>query len=175
MKAGSPIAVYTTAAISTETHNTGDPFTASLAKPIVDGDWTIAKEGARIEGTVVNSDPGGKVKGVASMTLALRKLALADGRTIDLQTNTVSQEAASSKKKDAKKIGIGAGVGTAIGAIAGGGKGAAIGAAVGGGAGTAATLATRGDPATVPSETLLNFSLAQSFSVTEKKKDAPQP
>jgi len=174
MKAGTPIAVYTTAAISTETHNAGDRFTASLAKPITEGDWVIAKEGARIEGAVVDADPGGKVKGVASMTLALKKLTLADGRTIDLQTNTVSKEAPPSKGKDAKKIGIGAGVGTAIGAIAGGGKGAAIGAAVGGGAGTAAALATRGDPASVPSETLLNFSLSQSFSVTEQK-DLPKP
>jgi hypothetical protein len=175
MAAGAPIAVYTTSAISTETHKAGDTFTASLAKPIVDGDWTVAKEGARVEGVVVDSDPGGKVKGVASMTLGLKKLTLADGRTIDLQTKTVAQEAASSKKKDAKKIGIGAGVGTAIGAIAGGGKGAAIGAAVGGGAGTAAALATHGDPATVGSETLLNFALDQPFTITKQEGLNPAP
>ena len=169
LKAGSPISVYTTTAISTETHATGDTFVASLDKPIVDGDWVIAKEGARVEGTVVDSDPGGKVKGVASIGLSLRKLTLADGRSLDLNTNTVSKDAPSSKKKDVKKVGIGAGVGTAIGAIAGGGKGAAIGAAVGGGAGTAAALATRGDPASLPSETLLKFSLETSISVTEKK------
>jgi hypothetical protein len=160
--------VYTTSAVSTETHATGDVFVATLAKPIVDGDWVIAKEGARIEGVVADSDPGGRVKGVASIGLSLRKLTLADGRTIPLQTNVFSQEAASSKKKDAKKIGIGAGVGTAIGAIAGGGKGAAIGAAVGGGAGTAAALSTRGDAATVPSETLLRFSVEQPVTITEK-------
>jgi hypothetical protein len=169
MAAGTPLAVYTTTAVSTGSQANGDRFTATLAKPIADGDWVIAKQGARIEGVVVESDPGGKVKGVASIAVGLRTLTLADGRSIDLQTNTISQEAASSKKKDAKKIGIGSGVGAAVGAIAGGGKGAAIGAAVGGGAGTAAALATRGDAATIPAETLLNFTLEKGFTVTEKK------
>jgi hypothetical protein len=169
MAAGTPLAVYTTTEVSTGSQVNGDRFTATLAKPIVDGDWVIAKQGARLEGVVVQSDPGGKVKGVASIAVGLRTLTLADGRSIDLQTNAISQEAASSKKKDAKKIGIGSGVGAAVGAIAGGGKGAAIGAAVGGGAGTAAALATRGDAATIPAETLLNFTLEKGFTVTEKK------
>jgi hypothetical protein len=163
-----PLNVFTTAEISTKTAVSGDTFSAVLAKAITDGDWTIAKEGARVEGTVVESDPGGKVKGVASMTLALKKLTLADGRTVELSTNTVSQEAKTSKGKDAKKIGIGAGIGTAIGAIAGGGKGAAIGAAVGGGAGTAAALATRGDPAVVASEAELNFTLSSPITITKQ-------
>ena len=171
MPAGTAIGAYTTAAVSTETHKAGDRFSATLAKSIVDGDWVIAKEGAPIEGTVVESDPGGKVKGVASMTLKIRSLKLADGRTIDLQTATVSKEAASSKKKDVRRAGIATGVGAAVGAIAGGGKGAAIGAGVGAGAGTAAALATRGDPAEVPSETLLSFTLEKPISVTEKKAD----
>jgi hypothetical protein len=168
LKAGTPLSVFTTAAISTQSAKNGDAFSAVLAKPITDGDWTIAKEGARVEGMVVESDPGGKVKGVASMTLTLQKLTLADGRTVELATSTVSQEAKTSKGKDAKKIGIGAGIGTAIGAIAGGGKGAAIGAAVGGGAGTAAALATRGDPAVVPSEAELSFTLSSPITITKQ-------
>ena len=168
MPAGTAIGAYTTTAVSTETHKAGDRFSATLAKAIVDGDWVIAKEGAPIEGTVVDSDPGGKVKGVASMTLKLRTLKLADGRSIDLSTAVISQEAASSKKKDVRRAGIATGVGAAVGAIAGGGKGAAIGAGVGAGAGTAAALATRGEAATVPGETLLSFTLEKPISVTEK-------
>jgi len=172
MRAGAPLAVYTTTTLSTGSQANGERFTATLAKAIVDGDWVIAKEGARLEGVVVQSDPGGKVKGVASIAVGLRSLTLADGRSIDLQTNTVSQEAASTKKKDARKVGIGAGVGAAVGAIAGGGSGAAIGAAVGGGAGTAAALATRGDPATIPAETLLNFTVEKGFTVTRTSAPA---
>ena len=81
----------------------------------------------------------------------------------------------------AQDIGGAAAVGTVIGAIAGGGKGAAIGALAGGGAGTGVVLATRGDPAVLPSESVINTKLASPFSVTERqagsivKKKAPAP
>ena len=166
LAADRPIAVHTTSTLSTSVNKTGERFTATLAEPIVDGDWTIAGRGAVVEGVVVDSDPGGRTKGVASITIALKQLTLADGRTIVLATSSVTEEANTSKGKDAKKIGIGAGVGAAIGAIAGGGSGAAIGAAVGGGAGAAGALATRGDPATVPSESLVTFMLTSPVTIT---------
>jgi len=140
----------------------------TLSQPIVDDDWVIAKSGATVQGTIINSDPGGRVKGVASITVSLKRLTLADGRTIDLSTSSYSKAAKTTKKKDAVKIGGGAGVGAVIGAIAGGGKGAAIGAAVGGGAGTAAVLATRGDPAVIPGETLITFTLRAPITITKK-------
>jgi hypothetical protein len=168
MRAGTSIIVSTASDLSTKTAKDGDVFTASLARPIVDGDWVIAKRGATVQGVVVNSDPGGRVKGRASMTVKLRSLQLADGRTVDLSTSSYTKEAKSSKKKDAVKIGIGAGIGAAIGAIAGGGKGAAIGAGAGGGAGTGLVLATRGDPAVIPSESQLTFRLQGPISVTKR-------
>ena len=159
----------TSSTLSTKSNKSGETFSAVLSKAIVSDDWVIAKQGARVEGLIVDSDPGGRVKGVASMTITLRKLTLADGRTIDLDTDTVIHEANTTKGKDAKKIGIGAGVGAAIGAIAGGGSGAAIGAAVGGGSGAAASLATRGDAAELPGETELKFTVQTPVSITEKK------
>jgi hypothetical protein len=170
LPAGTPIEVYTTATLSTKTNQSGEAFTATLAKGLEHDGWVAVKQGGRVEGIIVDADPGGKVKGVASMTMSLRKLTLADGRTINLATDSLTQTAETSKGKDAKKVGIGAGVGAAIGAIAGGGKGAAIGAAVGGGAGTAAALATRGDPATVPSESLLTFTLTEPLTMVEQQK-----
>lgn len=166
--AGAPISIYTAKTLSTKTDKDGERFVASLAQPIVNGDWVIAKKGAQVEGVVVNSDPGGKVKGRASMTVRLTSLQLADGRTIDLSTSSYTKEAKGTKKKDAAKIGIGAGVGAAIGAIAGGGKGAAIGAGVGGGAGTGYVLATRGDPAVIPSESQLTFKLTAPVTITKR-------
>jgi hypothetical protein len=168
IRPGATIAIYTAKELSTKTARDGDVFTASLANPIVDGDWVIAKRGALVQGVVVNSDPGGRVQGRASMTVKLRSLQLADGRTVDLSTSSYTKEAKSSKKKDAAKIGIGAGIGAAIGAIAGGGKGAAIGAGAGGGAGTGLVLATRGDPAVIPSESQLNFRLEAPITVTKR-------
>jgi hypothetical protein len=155
--------------LSTKTNQSGDAFRAVLANDIVSGGWTIAKRGASVTGVVTDSDPGGRVKGVASITLTLDQLQLADGRQVSIATNAFSAEAQSTKKKDATKIGVGAGIGAAIGAIAGGGKGAAIGAGVGGATGTAAALATRGDPAEVPSETSLTFELAAPLVVVEQR------
>src|SRR5262245_3911712 len=168
IRAGAPITISTAKELSTKTAKDGDLFTASLARPIVDGDWVIAKRGATVQGVVVNSDPGGRVKGRASMTVKLRSLQLADGRTVELSTSSYTKEAKSTKKKDGMKSGIGAGIGAAIGAIAGGGKGAAIGAGAGGGAGTGLVLATRGDPAVIPSESQLNFRLQGPITVTKR-------
>jgi hypothetical protein len=168
LAAGTPISIYTANTLSTKSNKDGERFVASLARPIVDGDWVIAKKGAPVEGVIVNSDPGGRVKGRASMTVELRSLQLADGRTVDLSSSSYTKVAKGTKKKDALKIGIGAGVGAAIGAIAGGGKGAAIGAGAGGAGGTGVVLATRGDPAVIPSESQLSFRLKEPVTVTKR-------
>lgn len=168
LPAGSTLAVYTSKTLSTKTDQDGETFTASLAKPIVDGDWVIAKKGAAVEGRVINADPGGKVKGLASISVALTHLTLSDGRRVELATSSYTQHAKASKKKDAMKIGIGAGIGAAIGAIAGGGKGAAIGAGAGGAAGTGYVLSTRGNPAVIPGEALLSFRLKSPISVVKQ-------
>ena len=140
IRAGTPLTIFTAKTLSTKTDNDGERFIGSLARPIVDGDWVIAKRGAQVEGVVVNSDPGGRVKGRASMTVRLRSLQLADGSTISLSSSSYTKVAKGTKKKDALKIGIGTGIGAAIGAIAGGGKGAAIGAAIGAGVGAGSVM-----------------------------------
>jgi hypothetical protein len=130
------------------------------------GNTVIAPKGAQVDGRVVESDPGGRVSGVARLTVQLTALHV-DGKTVPVSTATVAQEAKSTKKKDAAKVGIGAGIGAAVGAIAGGGRGAAIGAAAGGGAGTAAVLATRGAAAEIPAESVLTFTLSEPLTVTK--------
>lgn len=162
---GAKIAVRTTSALSTKTHQAGAPFVATLTEPLVSGETVIAPKGATVEGKVVSSDAGGRVKGRASIAVQLSKI-VAGGREIGISTNSVARTARATKKKDAMKIGIGSGIGAAIGAIAGGGKGAAIGAGVGAGAGTGAVLATHGDPAVIPSESLLTFQLRSPVTVT---------
>jgi hypothetical protein len=168
LAAGRSIPVFTTSTLSTKSNKTGEPFTCTLAAAIVDGDWVIAQRGATVGAVIVNSDPGGRVKGVASMSVKLTHLTLSDGRTIPISTSSYAKQAKTTKKKDAKKIGIGAGAGAVIGAIAGGGKGAAIGAGVGGGAGTAVVLSTRGDPVVIPGESKLSFRLASPVKITQR-------
>ncbi len=165
---GTPIVVRTASRISTKTNQPGQVFYATLEQPIVEDDWVIAKKGAEIEGILTECDPGGRVQGVARLAVELRKLELADGRTVNIQTSVIRKQARTTKKKDAQKIGIGAGIGAAIGAIAGGGKGAAIGAATGGGAGSGLVLATRGESASIASETQLTFKLTEPVKIIEQ-------
>ena len=168
LKAGTAVTVRTTNTLSTKTVQSGETFAASLEQPIVHSGWVVAPKGATVYGKIVNADPGGRVKGLASLTVRLTELQTADGQRIPINTDTYGVQAKTSKKEDLKKVGIGAGIGAAIGAIAGGGSGAAKGAGAGAGAGTGVVLATRGDPAVIPSESVLAFSLSEPVSITER-------
>src|SRR5262249_14302757 len=86
-----------------------------------------------------------------------------------------AREAQPTKGEDAKKIGIGAGAGAAIGAIIGGGKGAAIGAAAGGGAGTGVVLATPGKEVTLSSGAVISVKLERDFDVKVPIKNLATP
>lgn len=162
---GMALPVRTTSTISSKTHAAGTLFTATLDGPLMKGDRVLAPAGSRVEGMVSSVDPGGKVKGRATLAVRLTSLSLANGQTVDLRTRSYGVQARGTKKKDALKVGIGAGVGAAIGAIAGGGKGAAIGAGAGGGAGTGVVLATRGEPAVIPAESRIRFVLSAPVTI----------
>lgn len=150
--------------LSTKTAQAGQAFEATLAEPLIAGDYVIAPKGARVSGTVVESDPGGRVKGVASIAVKLTGIEV-KGKEIAISTTAYGREAQSTKKQDAAKVGIASGIGAAVGAIAGGGRGAAIGAGAGAGAGTGVVLATRGEPAVLPSETMLTVKLTAPLTV----------
>lgn len=169
LPAGSTVAVRTTTALSTKTAKTGDAFVATLHQPLVVDGYVIADKGATVQGVVADSDPGGRVKGVASIAVALRSVTTPSGEVLELPTSQVGAQARTTKKKDAVKVGIASGVGAAIGAIAGGGKGAAIGAGAGAAGGTGVVMATRGEPAVIASESVLSFRTSAPVSVTVKQ------
>ena len=135
LPAGTAIAVRTTAELSTKSVKNGSVFDALLERDLVVDGTTLAKAGARVACIVVSSDPGGRVKGVASLSVAARSIAGVDANTLTVKTDSYSVEAGTTKGKDAARTGIAAGAGAVIGAIAGGGKGAAIGAGAGAAAG----------------------------------------
>ncbi len=161
---GTPIKIRTETTLSTKSTQTGDTFTGTLAEPVMVEGKVIAPRGSQVEGRVVESDPGGRVKGVATISVRLTQLRVGD-RNVEIQTGAVARRARTTKRKDATEIGIGAGIGAAIGAIAGGGQGAAIGAASGGAAGTGLVLATHGDPAVIGAESVLTFKLTAPVTV----------
>src|SRR5205807_4213391 len=101
----------------------------------------------------------------ASIELTLTEIMPQKGKALSISTKPYSQVAEPTKERDAAIIGGGAGIGAAIGAIAGGGKGALIGAAVGGGAGTGTVLATKGKEIHYSPETRIPFVLANSVEI----------
>jgi hypothetical protein len=169
LNAGTLIPVRLVDGLTTERNTPGDLFTATLDKELVVDGFVIAERGARVEGRVVSSDPGGRVNGVATLGVVLNRLCLSDGQWIAINTDPFERHAEASRRDDAAKIGAGAAIGAVIGAIAGGGKGAAIGAGAGGAAGTGAVLATRGKPAALPSETRLSFRINSPVTVVERR------
>jgi hypothetical protein len=163
--ASTKINVRTTTPLSTKTEATGAAFAASLMEPIVVDGVTLAAAGSEVDGVVVLSDPGGRVKGKASISITLKSIAGKHG-PIAVQTNNREALAKGTVKKDVVRGGIMTGAGAAIGAIAGGGKGAAIGAGIGGAAGVGTAMATKGAPAVFPAESALTFTLKAPVTIT---------
>jgi hypothetical protein len=151
-------------ALNTDTSSAGDRFLASLAQPLVVDGNTVLQKGTKVGGRVVEVEQSGRIKGRASIRLALTDI-MEGNRTIAITTETFAATAESSTTRDAEIIAGGAGVGAVIGAIAGGGKGAGIGALTGGGAGTGVVLATKGKEIHYGPETRLNFTLSNSVEM----------
>jgi len=151
--------VRTIGTLSTETAQAGDRFEATLEEPVYENGRLVARKGSRAEGQVVDSDKGGRVKGVASLTVKLLRFQLSSGKYAEISAEPVVVEAHATKGEDATKIALTTGIGAGVGALIGGGKGAAVGAATGAATGTGVVLATRGDPAVIPSETVLEFAV----------------
>jgi len=147
----------------------GDTFAATLDQELVADGFVIAERGARVEGRVAAVDRGGKVKGMASLSVELTRVRTSDGQNVAIETDAFAKQAEQSRRQDAEKVGAGAAIGAVVGAIAGGGKGAAIGAGVGGGAGAGGVLLTRGDAARLPTETRISFRLRAPVTLTEQR------
>ena len=163
--AGTRFRVALIDAVSSDKSHPGETFMASLAEPVVVDGKTVLEKGTKVQGRVVDSKESGRVKGRASIELILTEILRANGDHVSISTKPYRAVAESTKKRDAAIIGGGAGVGAAIGAIAGGGKGALIGAAVGGGAGTGTVLATKGKEIHYSPETRLPFTLAAPVEI----------
>ena len=153
---GTRFTVRINESLDTRTTRPGERFTATLTRPVVVKGATVIPAGATFSGHVATSAPSGRMKGRAVIAVTLDSVR-ARGARHSVDTNHVQRVSSAHKKRNVALIGGGAGLGAAIGAIAGGGKGAAIGALAGGGAGTAGAAATGKKHVRIPAETLLTF------------------
>ena len=161
---GTSITLTMETSVASDTSKVEDPVRATVAKPVVVSGITAIPEGAQVSGSVLDAKGSGRVKGRGEFTIQFNRL-VAHSETMDIHATRITRQAASDKKDDAKKIGIGAGAGAIIGGIAGGGKGAAIGAVVGGGAGTGVAMSQRGDEAELAAGATVTIKLQQPLKV----------
>ena len=164
LPAGTELPLKLESALASDASAVEDPVRASLRRNVVVDGVTALPAGTDLRGVVTGVQRSAKVKGRASLAFRFTSLTV-DNEAYDIRTSSVARQAAGTKKKDATKIGIGAGAGAIVGAIVGGKKGAAVGTAVGGGAGTGMVLATRGDEVRLAAGTPVTVTLSEALTV----------
>ena len=141
---GTTLRLSLQSAVASDSSHVEQPVSATLRSPVTINGREALPAGSEVSGVVTEAKESGRVEGRASVAFRFNSLR-ANGESYNIQTSTISEMARATKKKDAEKIGIGAGAGAALGAILGGGKGAVKGAAIGGAGGTGVVLATKGE------------------------------
>ena len=153
--------------IASDRNHAGDSFAASLSQPVVEDGKTIIPAGAHVTGRVVDAKDSGRLHVPARLSVALSSVEI-DGKSYDIDTDTIGKTGKNHNKRNLGFIGGGAAGGALIGGLAGGGKGALIGSAIGAGAGTAGAAATGKKDISLRTETHLKFHLLRSVTVSVK-------
>lgn len=168
LPAGTRILVRMVDSVDSSKHRPGYRFTANLETNLqVDG-VVIAPRGTTVYGRLATAQEAGRMSGGSELTLELTDVVM-NGTAYPVLTSSYVIRAKGKGEKTARRIIGGAGLGALIGGIAGGGTGAAIGVAAGAVGGTAVSAATPGKQVSVPSESLLEFRLAQPASLPGRR------
>ena len=162
--AGTRLLVRMVDSVDSNKQKPGYRFTANLETNLQAQDVVVAPRGAKVYGRLVNAKSAGRMSGSGELSLELTDIVI-NGTAYPLLTSTYEVMSQGQGKKTAGRVVGGAGLGALIGGIAGGGKGAAIGAGAGAAAGTTVSAATGGKQVSVPSESLIEFRLAQPASL----------
>ncbi|WP_035348848.1 BON domain-containing protein [Edaphobacter aggregans] len=135
-----------------------------ISDVIADGAVAIPR-GAPVQGQVVDTHPGGNMRGRGGLALELTQVTL-EGHPYPLATEAYEQQGYDKTGQTVgNTVGLGA-VGAMIGAIAGGGPGALAGAGIGGVAGLGVSSLSKQGEAVVPSEAIVSFRLSQQAALT---------
>jgi len=167
--AGQSLLVRMIDGVDSSKNHVGDVFHASLETDLYIGNSIVARKGTDVYGRLANAEKSGTFTGKSELQLELARIVI-DGKDYPLVSSDYTLQGKGQGASTAKKVGGIAAAGAIIGAIAGGGKGAAIGAAAGGATGAGVQVLTKGQQVKVPSETLLEFRLQQSATVTPSQR-----
>jgi hypothetical protein len=162
--AGTMLTIRLGQTVGSKVSQTGETFSATLAKPVEVGGQPAIPSGATVSGTVVDAKALGHFAGGARLALRLTSINL-NGADQPISIAEVVRVIKGKGKRTGIMAGGGAALGAIIGGIAGGGKGAAIGAVAGGGAGTAGGALTGNKEIVFPAESVLSFKLERPLEL----------
>jgi hypothetical protein len=163
--AGTIVRVRINQAMDSRHSQPGTPFDGVVLNDIFSDGMVAVPRGATVQGRVSDAQPGGGLRGRGGIALELTDV-IVDGHTYPFATTPWSH---AGYDKTGQTVGTTAGMGATgamIGAIAGGGPGALLGAGLGAIAGLGVSSASRQGEATVPSEAIVSFRLAQQTALT---------
>jgi len=178
---GTIVALSMETSLSSETARVGDRFRARVKTPVVVNNQVVIPEGSYIEGHVSSVEPARRASRSGTIGVDFDRLILPNNRSYNVTGVLTSLnpeerkkideegrvEGGSTAKRSVVFIGGGAGVGAAIGAIAGGGKGVAIGSGAGAVLGTAAVLLSKGHEAKIGPGTDFGMELTQPLLISD--------
>jgi hypothetical protein len=161
---GTAITVRLQNGVSSATSSPGDQFEAVLDQAVIADGRTIAAEGTKVNGRVINVRRSGRLSHPGYLRIALSSMTI-NGKAVPVESSSIMVAGASHKKRNLGWIGGGAGGGALIGAIASGGTGALIGTAIGGAAGTTTAFATGKKDVGFGPERRLTFRLTHPVTI----------
>ena len=162
--AGTRILVRTTDNIDSQGSRPGSRFTAELETNLEVDDVIVTPRGATVHGRLVEASAAGRTSGRSRLTLELTDIVI-NGTANPILTESYELRGRGQSGRTTRRGLRGAGLGALVGGVAGGGSGALLGGTLGAGAGTAISAASGGQQISIPSESLLEFRLAQEASL----------
>jgi len=157
--------------INSEVARVEDPVEARVTREVRVGPEIAIPTGARVLGSVIQVERGGKMKNAARIGVRFHTLVLPDSTRLQMHTEAVYREGKSPGQESAAKVGAATVGGAILGAIIGGGKGAAIGGAVGAAGGTGAVMAGDRNPAILTAGTALTIRLSQPVTIVVERDE----
>ena len=169
---GTFIMVRVNQVLSSEHNQPGDPFTASLVKPVVVDGFVVADRGQTVAGRVAEVHKAGHGERTSHLGIELTELTLIDGEQVPLHSQLINRQTNTPVGRDVAAIGTTAALGAAIGAAADYGRGAAIGAVAGAMAGAIGTSLASGRQTVLYPETVLTLRVETPITISTDR--APQ-
>ena len=127
-------------AISTKTARVEDRISATVSREVTVNGRVAIPLGARLEGTVIAVDRGGRFRERPRLGLRFDTVILTDGTRLSIGTDTIFREGDSPSADATARVGAGAVAGAILGGVLGGKKGAILGGVAGAAGGTATVM-----------------------------------